>query len=307
LETVQGENISDDSICSGGCNFKDWHQRNVSLSAFLGRIIKIRFRFNTMDANYNDYEGWYIDDVNVKVTLPDNHYVSALAVRLIEGASVVFTNGGPAEIKDGDIISQGAGVQARVKGDPILTAGNWTAANAAGVIVLKNVTAPFVAGEPFAVVGSATTGSVAAYGPKDNYIRAYYGHFDTTDSGTANDVATDVNKRGNPRGQINWPPDTLSGWAGSTDYFRQVRWDVVNTAEVDTLTRLVSKNAEGGEKEVVVKTAEPTFLTPDIGLVTQPEFGLHTLGDGSANIFFDDFALQLDAHAKKGFAHTIQE
>jgi hypothetical protein len=37
------------------------------LTSFVGHVIQIRFRFDTIDSDYNDYEGWYIDDVAVYV------------------------------------------------------------------------------------------------------------------------------------------------------------------------------------------------------------------------------------------------
>lgn len=38
---------------------------NISLSAFAGQTIRLRFRFNTVDATANNFTGWMIDDVRV--------------------------------------------------------------------------------------------------------------------------------------------------------------------------------------------------------------------------------------------------
>jgi hypothetical protein len=38
---------------------------NLSLSAFAGDTIRVRFTFNTVDATANTYTGWLIDDVKV--------------------------------------------------------------------------------------------------------------------------------------------------------------------------------------------------------------------------------------------------
>ncbi|MEW6103549.1 MAG: T9SS type A sorting domain-containing protein, partial [bacterium] len=47
-------------------SYSDWHQESLDLSSYYGKKIKIRFSFDTVDSLYNNYEGWYIDDVEVK-------------------------------------------------------------------------------------------------------------------------------------------------------------------------------------------------------------------------------------------------
>ena len=42
-----------------------WVSRAVDLSAYAGKTIRIRFAFDTGDAAFNNFEGWYVDDVNV--------------------------------------------------------------------------------------------------------------------------------------------------------------------------------------------------------------------------------------------------
>ena len=42
-----------------------WVHITVDLSSFAGETVKFKFRFDTVDGLYNDYEGWYIDDVVV--------------------------------------------------------------------------------------------------------------------------------------------------------------------------------------------------------------------------------------------------
>lgn len=43
-----------------------WIQRGpYDLSAYREHVIQIRFRFDTVDAQFNDFEGWYIDDVRI--------------------------------------------------------------------------------------------------------------------------------------------------------------------------------------------------------------------------------------------------
>jgi hypothetical protein len=42
-----------------------WVSRAVDLSAYAGQTIRIRFLFDTVDASHNNFEGWYVDDVNL--------------------------------------------------------------------------------------------------------------------------------------------------------------------------------------------------------------------------------------------------
>ena len=42
-----------------------WQNRTVDLSTYDGQFIQIRFRIDTIDELYNDFEGWYIDDVEI--------------------------------------------------------------------------------------------------------------------------------------------------------------------------------------------------------------------------------------------------
>lgn len=46
----------------------NWVNESISLSAYDGQTIKIRFYFNTVDDSFNFFEGWYVDDVMVKGT-----------------------------------------------------------------------------------------------------------------------------------------------------------------------------------------------------------------------------------------------
>jgi len=64
--------ISDDN----GLSFKDIFTRlttngvfveeKLNISAFDGEIIQIQFSFDTVDGTFNNYEGWYVDDVRVE-------------------------------------------------------------------------------------------------------------------------------------------------------------------------------------------------------------------------------------------------
>ena len=42
-----------------------WVSRSIDLSAYAGKTIQLRFAFDTGDELFNDFEGWYVDDVSV--------------------------------------------------------------------------------------------------------------------------------------------------------------------------------------------------------------------------------------------------
>lgn len=48
-----------------GTTNDSWVQESIGLSGFGGTLLKIRFRFDTVDSLYNDFEGWFIDDVQI--------------------------------------------------------------------------------------------------------------------------------------------------------------------------------------------------------------------------------------------------
>src|SRR5262249_51747497 len=48
-----------------GLGVPQWVSRAIDLSAYAGQTIRIRFSFDTEDSHFNDFEGWYVDDVNV--------------------------------------------------------------------------------------------------------------------------------------------------------------------------------------------------------------------------------------------------
>lgn len=43
----------------------EWNETTFDISSYAGKSIQIKFFFDTIDGSYNDYEGWYIDDVSV--------------------------------------------------------------------------------------------------------------------------------------------------------------------------------------------------------------------------------------------------
>ena len=42
-----------------------WQQKIIDLSAYAGQNVQVRFLFDTVDSAFNNFKGWYIDDVRV--------------------------------------------------------------------------------------------------------------------------------------------------------------------------------------------------------------------------------------------------
>mgnify|MGYP000511424293 CR=1 FL=1 len=43
----------------------EWHQVIADISAYRGQAVRLRFTFDSVDAKYNDNEGWYLDDIAI--------------------------------------------------------------------------------------------------------------------------------------------------------------------------------------------------------------------------------------------------
>ena len=271
-------------------SYSNWKVYTLDLSAYAGRTIQVRFRFDSVNAINNNFEGWYVDDVVVE--FPVNG--ATVALRLQEGPSISFSGGaGTTPVRSGDRIEQ-VGASGTVFGPPILSDGAWGDGDAEGTIVLKNVSGTFQNGV-FAVSGTATGGTVTAVRSRDNFIRAYLG----SPAGCAgNDVATDQIRRGIDRGEIHWPSADAGDWPAAYDYFTLIQWDAKNPA-LSNAVLLDPIEAPGS----VLRT---DTLTSESAGATAPELGLNALGHGAKNVYFDDFSIQTTLGAKPGLPYTIQ-
>ncbi|RLE61251.1 MAG: hypothetical protein DRJ35_01030 [Thermoprotei archaeon] len=43
-----------------------WHVESIDISSYINNNILIKFRFDSVDGLYNNYEGWYIDDIIIR-------------------------------------------------------------------------------------------------------------------------------------------------------------------------------------------------------------------------------------------------
>jgi type II secretory pathway pseudopilin PulG len=279
----------------------EWVFNTIDLSAYIGQTIKIRFSFDTIDGILNRYEGWYVDDIKIYQSF-SIHDATILA-RIIEAPSISFKDGGAVinegtiyeetlSIQDGDTITGAvSGASGTVDGNPIVSSGGWGDTDAAGTILLKDVSGTFDTSETL-LLGlqeiATVNGNVST---QDNFIRVYYS--DTSGYGTENSDAFDSERQGNPVGTENWPSDETTDWSADTDHFTMVQWDEKNAA-VASAELLDSDSIEEDEPKAVIKSGEAELLSPSSGTFSKPELGLHAYGNSSDQVYFDDFAIQIE-------------
>jgi prepilin-type N-terminal cleavage/methylation domain-containing protein len=211
---------------------------------------------------------------------------ATLLARFKESSAIEFQNGvGPDSISDGDrIVGVDSGSSATVYGSPIVSSGSWTSADtASGTILLENVNGTFDVGgqEQIAVNGKSVVFNCSGYLAQGHFIKAYYG----TESGcgTPNTDPMDGEKGANPidPANPNWPPDEGDPWTEEKDNFTLIQWDAINS-DVGTVELVDALE----QPDTVVRSWETALMDDGSTL------GLHTVGSGSLNVYFDDFAYQ---------------
>lgn len=306
----------------------DWYQEEIDMSSYAGQSIRIRFHFDTIDGANNDYEGWYIDDVQVIAEWPVDD--STLAVGIQEALVVRFNNGFP-KIREGDkIFGNSRGTIGVVMAPPILTSGDWTSTSPAQGTLLLNRTSvttaedAFVNSEQLTVIGGTGSADVIGYNePRDrkaNIIKVYFASSDGI--GTANTDPTDLNTRGYARLGVSdsphWPPfvNAEGNWfvddglfTASEDYFRLIEWDAVNTGAVSGLSTLQFRtNDQGVISNSIIQSHHDQLQSPNFpGILSQAEIGLHAFGDGARNVFFDDFGIRIDVSENDTIPTPLQQ
>jgi len=271
----------------------DWVKFAIDISEYIPNNVRIAFRIDTDGSGTAD--GWHIDDVAISEGFPVNE--STLLVRIKEAAELRFNSGGTTEIENGDIITQANGAHGTVVGNPVLSSGSWAAGNAVGIITINKVSGTFADGQALLVGGSNLATSLG-FTDRNNYIKVFYGNI--TGYGTANNDPFDMERLPNLRTEVHWPTDEIAGWSAERDFFTLVQWDGVNSVDIiDSID----------EPGVIVLGTESSLFTPDSGILSynRPELGLHTFGHGSTNVYFDDFAIQLEIATGSGFLTPIQE
>jgi prepilin-type N-terminal cleavage/methylation domain-containing protein len=283
-----------EDLDSGGA----WDLRHeIGVSVTPGAPVQFRFRYNTDTGDTASYAGWFIDDIRVGGDWPVQE--ATLALRIQEAPSLRFSGGGTYEIQRGDQIYQSA-ASAIVDADPILTSGSFSNGDAAGHLLLKDLSGSFNLDETFFVIGRGQVGVVKEMRNRDNFIRAYYGSPDGCGMPNTDDL--DNERHANPRdsAELHWPSTDGEVYTADDDYFTLIQWDSDKIhAGVTSFARLTATQ---------LRSNESVLLTPEGPLgETRPELGLHALGKGALNTYFDDFGLTVTFQGPEDITSPIQE
>ena len=98
------DNEHHESYSSGGSKTQpDWVPLTFDISSYAGNVVKLQFRFDTIDSQYNGFRGWMIDDVTVEPTgvpapqissvFPDCVEVANLGTTIVTIYGANFVNG----------------------------------------------------------------------------------------------------------------------------------------------------------------------------------------------------------------------
>lgn len=60
------QNLRVDQSTGAAPTVRPWGERTIDLTPYRGSSIRIRFAFDTGDPNFNDFRGWYVDDVRIE-------------------------------------------------------------------------------------------------------------------------------------------------------------------------------------------------------------------------------------------------
>ncbi len=311
-----------------------WYQAQIDLSAYEGQTIRIQFRFDTVDALNNAYEGWYIDDIRLSAQwTPQDVQEATMALRIKEAMVVPFSNG-TAQIRQGERIYGARGTMGSVLTTPMIRSGSWGGTPpASGTLLLNRTTVissgpAFEAGEQLFVMGSTGRAEVTTFDPvndrKANILQVYLARTHGGGSGSGNNNPLDYHTE--PYGRIGidpvltelqWPPeldaagnwtDGDGNWTSGEDYFQLIEWDALNPTASGLSFHAFTSADQGLIEHATIQSHHDDLQTPDYpGIYQQPEVGLHSLGDGAENVFFDDFGIRLIVFASELLPTPIQQ
>ena len=71
---ISTDNVIWDMLYQNNTNKAPWEKLTFNISSYCGNSsVRIRFYFNTVDEQYNDYRGWLVDDVRIYYTVDNNN------------------------------------------------------------------------------------------------------------------------------------------------------------------------------------------------------------------------------------------
>src|SRR5262249_17645288 len=91
-----------------------WRSASFSLAPFAGQTVLIRFSFDTLDSILNNFEGWYVDDVQLTAPATSNDYYSfSASANDVVSAALKNLSGSGANVFledcSGTVLATGAG------------------------------------------------------------------------------------------------------------------------------------------------------------------------------------------------------
>lgn len=255
----------------------------VDLTAFAGSTIpSLRFRINTA------VFGWKIEGIHFTTDDFDVENATLLA-RFNETSSAAFNAGGTTPIDAGDrIVGIASSASAIVYGSPILQNGAWADADAVGTLLLEDVDGMFQTNERLRVPGKSELATLTGFNAQGHFVKAYYGT--PSGCGTPNTDPLDGEKGPNSidPAALNWPPDEGDPLVAEKDNFTLIQWDAVNVGATGI-----------DAQQTIVQIDNPlTALGSTLGL--------HTFGNGSLNVYFDDFGYQSFVDQPVAISQPIQ-
>jgi type II secretory pathway pseudopilin PulG len=307
-----------DIITPAGAN--GWSQYEINLSAYAGQTIQVRFSFDTVDALNNDFEGWYIDDVQLSAPWSADRIQEATLALSLKEAMVVRFNNGTAQIRRGDRIFGARGTLGTVLSPPLISSGTWGGdPSASGTLLLNRTTVvttgdPFIAGEALYVMGNTGRADVLAWdSTNDTKANIIQVSLATKEGGGSGGNSDPLDRNTEPYGRIGidpvlnalkWPPvldddrnwtDDDGNWSAGEDYFQLIQWDEINTAAGGLSLHAFTSAGQGLIEHATLQSHHDDLQTPNYpGIYQDPEVGLHSMGDGAENVYFDDFGIRLN-------------
>lgn len=71
-----------------------WNAIDIDLAAHVGKAVRVKLRFDTVDSLYNNYEGWYVDDIRIAVDLNATLPPATLVPGIPLASAATGSNGG---------------------------------------------------------------------------------------------------------------------------------------------------------------------------------------------------------------------
>ena len=156
---------------------------------------------------------------------------------------------------------------------------------------------------------------------KANIIQAFYASATQVGTGGNSDPLdhnTNAYPRLGPDDHLAWPPevdgdgnwtDGDGNWTAAEDYFRLIQWDDINDANVTDLTPISFLTRDQGLiANALIQSHQAELQSPDFpDILSEAEIGLHALGAGATDVYFDDFGIRIDAEKSDAIPPPLQQ